>query len=1046
MLTLFELFNLPIDCWFQWVPVYGDEVDWCRIWTWETPNNTCEIMKECVSSWHIYSFLSWSSYLSLIDNWDNISIELNDLTIGELINSTWIAPVLTIWNNEYNLSSLLNNSNTYWNIHNPTQENQWESSRIIWNKWNLVVWWIDWMKFFYDNDPTSPTNWNLVAWLPFEFITTPLWTPTEYAYNYWIQNNPSSPFPLPTFDTHYNPRRYVLTRYKTFARDWESRNCGKAVWAEPQCCMQTLTIDWCMLWLTWGDVCEWRCQTIRNQINWSERVSICNIFKQNLSINTNTLCYTIPGIIIPWTLNVADFATDPSAVTTNDWDTYIVWSWATWSRSWHENDIAQWSDAISNWNFTTPLNTYRVNVLAWWPAIYWYDSISASWSTIPPEVCVDLAWTNNHYLKTYPGSWTQKNILELHNSIHNINSSMNLDFMFNQTLVHNEVPVTPQPTHPVPTTINNTVCITQPLGAADQCVDLNKVNDQEIYLEWRNLIINSVLDPLNDCDNDCSWRVLDMTEYFQSWKCSEACDCVMDSVPDWYSIIPEPAEWRPTWWTDFLDSNPSVFAMMEWLVEHIADVYNTTAPSWIDLISLWYTRPCNLYSDSIDDVIPEPECDSPYCCEPCWWWNTTIIEWIFIDNRQTNIWISINEKKHHAKRWVTSDREVTQSFNWVLDWSWDVCDSWNHNVWRTIAWSNFDWNYWWNPSGLPASRMTNTPALMWLSAIKIVKDWSYNVYIDWPIEVNHMVHAFRISLIVNRWWDQIMIQDWKMSWDPESWSGSVNNWYFKESKQYYVSSFKSIELLKDDILTLQVKIDANVSWPWDDLDPITLWQPGNDSTLWTIQAYSSSDYTADWIYTATWWTEWNSTVPYTLDNKWVYIEYGWPSSPTNQNFNALVYGWAPTENTYVYNWLNWFVRTAHETLTRTLTHTWTLYPAADHAINVSHQHPMVARFPAIAPQAPKYIHFDSTIEAGWNYPWRYTPAHLNPNSTYDSTEQYSNTWIDANWIVKLLAKSWLDESSCPSDSHYTEISPQSWFSFWIERIKWLRPDQVEIYP
>jgi hypothetical protein len=55
----------------------------------------------------------------------------------------------------------------------------------------------------------------------------------------------------------------------------------------------------------------------------------------------------------------------------------------------------------------------------------------------------------------------------------------------------------------------------------------------------------------------------------------------------------------------------------------------------------------------------------------------------------------------------------------------------------------------------------------------------------------------------------------------------------KEAKQYFVHSMKSIELLRNDIVRLQVKIDANVSRPRDEIDPITLGKSGDDATLWS---------------------------------------------------------------------------------------------------------------------------------------------------------------------------------------------------------------------
>ena len=337
---------------------------------------------------------------------------------------------------------------------------------------------------------------------------------------------------------------------------------------------------------------------------------------------------------------------------------------------------------------------------------------------------------------------------------------------------------------------------------------------------------------------------------------------------------------------------------------------------------------------------------------------------------------------------------------------------------------------------MPASCMTDTVALNATSRIHIPKKWDYFVYFDGPIEVNHMVHWFRIALIVHRDWNDIIVGDRKMSWDPQSASWSVNNWYYKETKQYYVHLMKTIELLRDDELSLQVKIDANVSWPRDDLDPITLGMYWDWDTLWS----EFSEWTDDnrifqwttWWWVSWWWAEWNQGIR---------IEYWGPPTPAfNQNFNQA---WIPWTN--VYTQLNWFVRASVETSTGSVSIScdecsWTFSLDMN-----SHSHNVISRLPAIPPQAPKYIHFTNDSSGSLNYPWRNTSALVNPNHPVWITEAYSHTWIDANGIVTLLTKAGLDESWCPLDSHYTYIDDQSWFSFWVKRIWWLWPDQVPVY-
>jgi len=279
-----------------------------------------------------------------------------------------------------------------------------------------------------------------------------------------------------------------------------------------------------------------------------------------------------------------------------------------------------------------------------------------------------------------------------------------------------------------------------------------------------------------------------------------------------------------------------------------------------------------------------------------------------------------------------------------------------------------------------------------------------------------------------------------MSWDPVSGSGSVNNWYFKEAKQYYVTVNKVVEMLRWDIITLQVKIDANVSRPWDNIDPITLWVPGDDTTLWSTQSSPSCDATEDdLIFRCTNWPREDTVPAWWVQNNWIWIEYGWPSTEAfNQNFNGL---WTQA----VYYWLNGFVRTSQKNIS--LSHDCSCWGECSgvscSSHNASHSHTIIARMPAIAPQAPKYIHFTNANTADWNYPGRYTDASLNPNNLHDIP--YSNTGIDANGIVTLLARTGLDESWCDNVSGYGFIAEQSWFSFGFNLVRSARPQQIVIY-
>lgn len=304
------------------------------------------------------------------------------------------------------------------------------------------------------------------------------------------------------------------------------------------------------------------------------------------------------------------------------------------------------------------------------------------------------------------------------------------------------------------------------------------------------------------------------------------------------------------------------------------------------------------------------------------------------------------------------------------------------------------------------------------------------MFIDWPIWVNHYVHAFRIAAIVQRWTEHIIINDWKIWGDPLSWSGSVNNWYFKENKYYYVSSYKNVELHKDDIITLHVKIDANVSRPYLDQDPMSLWQYNNPSSTWT----SSSE----WPFKS--WTGWIGT----------WIQY-WTIA--NPNFLSDVWYW-PSQ-------YRWYARTLNTSIGISCSG-----EGSCSLWNDPHNHASEILLPPIAPHAPNYVnalmpsshptdaaalwYVAAVAEWDWPsilYPGRFIPSNANTNIPGWARKSYQ-PWTAA--IRFIWPSTWWDNGTTypdvpPYDATfpYNEVASSSWFMFGIRRQLWLWSSQSE---
>lgn len=592
-----------------------------------------------------------------------------------------------------------------------------------------------------------------------------------------------------------------------------------------------------------------------------------------------------------------------------------------------------------------------------------------------------------------------------------------------------------------------------------QCVDLTHVNDQYLELDYENcsLTINDIYHHEGQpCENlICSNNTIDISDYLSIWTCCTICSCLLDrhvSETEWFSW-PDDA---PASWQAFIATDPTIREVITFLTKRLAEIYNRVNSSWRQRTVTWTFFPdCWWYFPKILREWNYHPCnDCSNCCDD----KLEVIEsyaWYSVAS-QNNYWTVINSRQHVAMRWLTEDWMCQKEFNWEIDKSWNICDPDNHNLAWFDTWDVFKNAYAFNPTALPWQQISLPyDNISWL---KIPYDWVYNTYLDWPVKLNHMVHGLRISLVIQRWSDRILIHEWKIDWDEAGW-WAITNAYYKEEKIYYAHSSKLIPLKRWDIMYLRVKIDANCSRPWADLDPISLGRYWVASTLFTTSQYAQTAANR-YIYWDSWWNidwGWSSSFGQTV-SEWIYLEYGWPSSATHQNFMIADPNNTPTppqEAQRVYHWLNWFFRT----WTVPLTHAAHQYCPG---IDFTHNHNIVARFPAIAPQAPKFIHMNAdrddiigTMHLTMNYhnshslapetnvSNRFTPAYLNWDNTW-TYKSYSCVWEDQYAEVTLMSNWVVDETWCPDESWYNHISQYEWFHFWwsYECDQW--PNQADI--
>lgn len=162
-------------------------------------------------------------------------------------------------------------------------------------------------------------------------------------------------------------------------------------------------------------------------------------------------------------------------------------------------------------------------------------------------------------------------------------------------------------------------------------------------------------------------------------------------------------------------------------------------------------------------------------------------------------WIPWSPFEHH------NEIAISNGNNWVLS----IPDIWftytfgttyyhvdpSENNPNTINESNFAW--WWSKT------------------ITIVKDWFYQVSLQWVLQADHNVHAFRYSCIRynSHTWKLELVVDSKFWWWTAVGSSSLNDPLVPRTNEYHWWGTKILLLYAWDILFPAVKISPQTIWP-----------------------------------------------------------------------------------------------------------------------------------------------------------------------------------------------------------------------------------------
>lgn len=779
--------------------------DWCN-WIFSPYEDYFQQIRNCFVWWDITSRLSSSDF---------------SINIWPWIINVWTLPLIDIvlnWDFLEIANSIVDLSWLYsdfiFNIFD------WSNSFPV-NMWkNIVIKAIDWLTF-------------QVSWPD----TIEIWLPTPDD-QYFVPGWPQPAVP-PTGETDYMPfnKRLVLT--------WD--NCHKvAFWAPPQCCLQTLNFNTSNKIISlpggwhldnWYVCTCWGCEPAGCNCNSSNSTNIVIPPPQPLvSINTDN--------------QVLSLTIDPGVE-----ELLCLTRWHGWTLGAQIPDTDSCVDLININEHTFDLQNNEL-------ALLWSDGLINS--------LIDLSQVNEHTL------WlTVDPIDPLHYHDPLFPRHSYLDIIWCDL------------------DINDTVDL---MGVADEMLNIN----------WRNLCVTKMNQPLPNCI-PCKQQCVDLSMY--NMDCDDVMDCTCWARIDWVDMWvlvewSDPCWFDPAlapgtiacwnWWKwptrtaqSYLRGKKVIYWWKRWtsVAATVAwDVPGVSANWAITSNSLWPNDAYETFFSvprSIGEVTAFIQSRFWWAISnPCGWsWSNSccgsyyhawdVNEWDTRNIINILTWY-VSRQKYYAKISLQNPTGVPGSTGNQTFWSQHTAYSGDRNDQRNQRWfiPNFNFAEWrhgqnssmvstyclpWTPpfqhhneispdswllwtltiadiwfskdfwTFYSQTPSTNNPQAAedsrfcryWAQTITIVKDWRYQVALQWVIEVDHNVHAFRYSCIKynKATWKLDLVIDSKYWWWSSSGSWSLNDPLIPRTNQRHWWWTKLLKLYEWDILFPAVKISPQTIWP-----------------------------------------------------------------------------------------------------------------------------------------------------------------------------------------------------------------------------------------
>jgi len=345
-------------------------------------------------------------------------------------------------------------------------------------------------------------------------------------------------------------------------------------------------------------------------------------------------------------------------------------------------------------------------------------------------------------------------------------------------------------------------------------VDLEQVSLEILTISWWLMCVQKAIAPTNSCST-CVNQCIDLSRI--NFTCEDIENCVCSTLYDWHTVD----DWTWHFIAEHLDDPIMDIAR----VNFFGTIANPILRSFCDVMyffAMWFAS-MNVAITQIGEVIARQKYWAKITLTDNYvmWSQNTAYSGSHSDPRNQRWFIPAFDKSQgrHAQNSSmisTADYGAGGPFEHHNEISPDAGSLWTLAI-ADIAYST---NFWTNYDQTPSTNNPNANVDShfckdYARTITIVMDWFYHISLQWVLEADHNVQAFRYSCIrYNSSTGKLdLIIDSKFGWWSTVWSSSLNDPLVPRTNQYHGGWSKIKYLNAWDIIFPVVKISPQTIWP-----------------------------------------------------------------------------------------------------------------------------------------------------------------------------------------------------------------------------------------